>query len=58
MSYKFLSIENKTTTLKSGANAGYAIVTLNIPPMNAATREKIRTTRLIDELLPVAGEAC
>ncbi|GAB4433587.1 MAG: enoyl-CoA hydratase-related protein [Turneriella sp.] len=35
MSYKFLSIENKAATLKSGATVTYAIVTLNNPPMNA-----------------------
>lgn len=35
MSYKFLAIEQKSATLKSGAAAPYAIITLNIPPMNA-----------------------
>jgi enoyl-CoA hydratase len=34
MSYKFLSIENKTASLKSGATPAYAVVTLNIPPLN------------------------
>jgi enoyl-CoA hydratase len=35
MSYKFLSIENRTATLQSGVNASYAVVTLNNPPLNA-----------------------
>lgn len=35
MSYKFLSTEQKTATLKSGVAVSYALVTLNSPPMNA-----------------------
>ena len=35
MSYRFLSTEKKTATLKSGAAVEYALVTLNSPPMNA-----------------------
>lgn len=35
MPYKFLSVENRTVTLKSGKTPAYAIVTLDIPPLNA-----------------------
>ncbi|MBS0619098.1 MAG: enoyl-CoA hydratase/isomerase family protein [Spirochaetes bacterium] len=35
MSYRFLTVEEKSVTLKSGAAATYALVTLNQPPLNA-----------------------
>lgn len=35
MSYKFLTVEEKKATLKSGNDVAYALVTINSPPLNA-----------------------
>lgn len=35
MSYKFLNAEEKSITLKSGAEVRFAVLTLNSPPLNA-----------------------
>ncbi|MBX3721577.1 MAG: enoyl-CoA hydratase/isomerase family protein [Turneriella sp.] len=34
MSYRFLKVEEKKLTLKSGTEAGYALVTIDSPPLN------------------------
>jgi len=35
MSYKFLNVDERKTTLKSGAEITFSVVTINSPPMNA-----------------------